>query len=488
MLTNPWHGQFMTPVVGGRNVYHWGLAVAAYSNYGVVLASAMLCGWAARRHASVVIRRKMAILAIATLVPLGVHLLHVYLPGPSRLDPVAVGLGLAGLTILYGISRRRLFNLLPMALPGVLEQDPAGVALVDRDGRLLQWNPAASRLLDDIPLEPDLELLQLLPRKLEAACPGESLADPRRVLAQPTPWTLAPVVFRYLGRGEPRWLGLSLAPIASRWRRPAAALLRIEDETARRGVEHERRKRAAKLGRTARLTSLTTMAGGMAHEFNNLLTVIVCNIELTLMELQSERSAHGELLQVKEATQIAATLIQQIHTYTGHRRTSRESLDCSALVYGTVLRLPDSVRETHTVQVETARSLPAIQGDPVQLRELITHLVTNAAQAIGQDRGWIRLRTTPEKLDAACLRTEDLESCLAEGLYVVLEVSDSGCGMDEETRQRVFDPFFTTQAGGRGLGLAAAAGIARAHGGSIGVQSEPGQGASFRVWLPVAEA
>jgi signal transduction histidine kinase len=488
MLTNPWHGQFVTPVVGGRNVYHWGLALTAYFNYAVVLASAMLCGWAARRHLSAPIRRKMAILAIATLVPLGVHLLHVHLPAAHRLDPVAVGLGLAGLTIFYGISRRRLFSLLPMALPEVLEQDPAGLAVVDRDGRLLQWNAAAARLLDGISLEPDLELLRLLPRTLQGAPEDERLTD-SRVLAPPIPRTSpSPLVFRYLGRSDPRWLRLSLSPISSRWRRPVAASLRIEDETSRQRAEHERRQRAEQLQRTAKLTSLTTMAGGVTHELNNVRTAIVCNVALALDDLQPETPAHGSLLDAQEATQKAATLLQQVHAFTGHRRTSREPLDCSDLVHETLQRLPDPVHEAHTVQVETVGSPPPIQGDPTQLRELVTNLVTNAAQAIGQAGGWIRLRTTSETLDSARLRRENLELCLPEGPYVVLEVADSGCGMDEETRRRAFEPFFTTRDEGRGLGLAAAAGIARAHRGGIGVQSELGMGASFRVWLPAAQA
>ena len=127
-------------------------------------------------------------------------------------------------------------------------------------------------------------------------------------------------------------------------------------------------------------------------------------------------------------------------------------------------------------------------GDPSQVRQVVMNLIINSAEAIGDASGLITVAVGAAHHDAASLRQTELSDELPPGPYVHLEVTDSGCGMDEETRARIFEPFFTTKFKGRGLGLAAVLGIVRAHKGALKVTSAPGRGTSFRVLFPAARA
>ncbi len=131
-----------------------------------------------------------------------------------------------------------------------------------------------------------------------------------------------------------------------------------------------------------------------------------------------------------------------------------------------------------------AENLPGILGDVTQLRQVIINLITNASEAIGDEDGVIRITTSLQRCDRHYLDLISIHEKLSEGDYVCLEVSDTGCGIDEGEREKLFDPFFTTKFAGRGLGLASVLGILRAHRGAAEIQSEPGQGTRFRVLLP----
>ncbi len=140
------------------------------------------------------------------------------------------------------------------------------------------------------------------------------------------------------------------------------------------------------------------------------------------------------------------------------------------------------------MQYELGSELPVIAADPVQLRQVIRHLVTNASEAIGEDDGVITIRTGTKWASRKYLATTYLGDDAPQGKYVFLEVKDTGCGMDPETKARIFDPFFTTKFTGSGLGLAAVMGIVRAHGGIIRVNSVPDQGTSVLTLFPARPA
>ncbi len=491
MITNPWHGQFFSTVVGEPSEHHWGATTAFYANYAIVIATFALCAWAARLHASPDVRRKMGILAVASVAPVVAHVFHLASPNAAHEDATAIGLGLASAAILYGVYRKRLFNPLPVALPEILRRDPAGLLLLDRGGQLLMWNPAAERLLEGIPLEPDIRLLPALARQLENA-EGDGRPSDTDLFArilEPEPAGSEQRVFRYVGGSGERWLQLSVTPIPTRrGHRIAAVCLRVDDVTELERAAREHRALAEQVRHVEKLKSLGLMAGGVAHDFNNLLTAITGNASLALEDLPEDTPARASLEEILAATELAADLTRQLLSYAGRSQVEVRPVALSKLVQEMNLLLGSSLSARISLRTDLAPELPLLEGDPTQLQQVVLNLVTNAAEAIGEEPGFLTLRTVAVRLDAERLAREGLAGRLAEGEYVLLEVLDNGCGMDEETRRRIFDPFFSTKFKGRGLGLAAVFGIVRAHGGEICAESEPGRGTTFRIWLPACAA
>jgi PAS domain S-box-containing protein len=484
-VTNPWHGQMMTPVVGGPNEHHWGSWLLAHLSYGVVVATFVLCVWATRRHASSDVSRRMAILAVATLAPLLTNLVHVYLRVGPRTDEVAIGLGIGSAAILYGIYRQRLFNPLPIALQEVLRRDPAGVLLLRQGGHLLYWNPAAERLLEGIALEPDLQLLPILESQLAEEHADEGPGELWQTLGR-LGGEQEPRIVRYGSGDGGRWLRLSVSPIPTRRGHLAAVCLRVEDVTDLQRIEEQRRELALRLRQLEKLQSLGVMAGGVAHDFNNLLTAIGGYASLSEQCVQDEAALRDNLQQIQEATNLAAALTHQLLASAGRGPMEKEPVALSELAAETVQLVRGAIPSKVRLVTELGADLPAVEADPTQLRQVVMNLVTNAGEAIGDVVGSITVRSRAESADPSDLRREGLEGLVEPGDYVVLEVEDTGCGLDEEMVQQVFDPFFSTKAGGRGLGLAVVFGIVRAHRGAISVHTDKGSGAIFRVWLPVS--
>jgi CheY-like chemotaxis protein len=147
-----------------------------------------------------------------------------------------------------------------------------------------------------------------------------------------------------------------------------------------------------------------------------------------------------------------------------------------------------SISKRVQLRLELEANLPLVEADPAKIRQVALNLIANGAEAIGNAGGTVRVKTGVAEIGAADAPDVHGLDALAPGRYVYLEVSDDGCGMDEETQSHIFDPFFTTKAAGRGLGLAAVLGIVRAHRGAIKVNSQPGKGSAFRVLLPVVAA
>ena len=233
-----------------------------------------------------------------------------------------------------------------------------------------------------------------------------------------------------------------------------------------------------------RIEGLGVLAGGIAHEFNNLLTAVLGNVELILHELPDGSALEGRMEEIHAAATRAADLTSQILAYAGKGLFLAESIDLNGLIRETAPALNALTAEGTALNCDLADDLPPIKGGPAQIRQVITALVTNAAEAIGAEGGTIMITTR-----ATCAGPEsplrDFQGArLPEGGYAAIEVADSGSGMAEQTVARIFDPFFTTKFTGRGLGLAATLGIVRGHNGAISVESKPGEGTSVRVFLP----
>jgi signal transduction histidine kinase len=172
--------------------------------------------------------------------------------------------------------------------------------------------------------------------------------------------------------------------------------------------------------------------------------------------------------------------------YSGAGRLEPRKVDLNLVVKETTGLLRNSVPETIRFELQLDKELPIIEADPVQIGQVVMNLVRNASEAIDGKEGLISVRTSTVQCDRSFLERTVLDHDLPEGEYVLLEVSDTGRGMDHGTMERVFDPFFTRKVTGRGLGLASVLGIIRAHKGTIMVESEPGRGTTFKALFPEA--
>jgi PAS domain S-box-containing protein len=238
---------------------------------------------------------------------------------------------------------------------------------------------------------------------------------------------------------------------------------------------------------TQKLESLGVMAAGIAHDFNNLLTGIMGNAGLGLLSTEPGSRAQASFERIEQAAIRAADLTRQLLAYAGKGKFVVQDVDMNTVVQETTRAFPTAMPRKVHLREELAERLPAVKADPSQAQQMVMNLVTNAAEAVSADREErITIRTSARYLGAEDLRDAQPAVGLDPGHYVVLEVEDTGVGMDAELQSKIFDPFFTTKFTGRGLGLPALLGILRTHGGGIKVRSEPGVGSTFTLLLPAA--
>jgi signal transduction histidine kinase/CHASE3 domain sensor protein/CheY-like chemotaxis protein len=260
------------------------------------------------------------------------------------------------------------------------------------------------------------------------------------------------------------------------------------DVTEQVAIKHAIQNTEERLRDTAKLESLGVLAGGIAHDFNNLLVGIIGNASLALETLSPGDPSRDMIEGVVTAGERAAVLTRQMLAYSGKGRFVIESVDISELVTEMLPLLKSSIPRTITLQTRLSATLPPIEADTAQLQQIFMNLVINAAEACGESSGTVCISTAAQEVDDHHMRGTFGLAAPQPGHYVSLEVTDTGEGMDEETRARIFDPFFTTKFTGRGLGLSAVLGIIRAHKGAIHVYSEPGRGSTFKVLFPAAAA
>jgi signal transduction histidine kinase len=255
-------------------------------------------------------------------------------------------------------------------------------------------------------------------------------------------------------------------------------------------VEAERRRQALaeQTKEARRLESLGVLAGGIAHDFNNIMVSVLGYSDLALSKLPSHSPARSLIEKAMKGGERAAELCSQMLAYSGKRQLAVGAIDLNAVVKEMSQLMEVSVSKKIVLKYELAANLPAIEADTTQLPQVVMNLMINASEAIGEKSGVIGVATREMECDSdhwkgAFFSSEDM----AEGVYVYLEISDTGCGMDAETKAKIFDPFFTTKFTGRGLGLATVLGITRAHKGAIELYSEPGKGTTIKVLFPAGQ-
>jgi PAS domain S-box-containing protein len=356
-------------------------------------------------------------------------------------------------------------------LEAIYDSVSEGITLHDlTTGVVLEGNRCARRMMER-------EDLEGLPLEDLVATPGaldelRSAGEEPRVLE----WALR-------GTGEDLlWVEASLRRTLIGGRE--VVLVTCRDITERRAAEQERRRLENQIQHTQRLESLGVLAGGVAHDFNNLLMAIQGNVELAMLDLEADSPARVSLREALRASQSASDLCGQILSYSGRGCFDMEPLDLSLLVRELGRMFGASILNKASLVWNLDADLPQVMGDAIQLRQIAMNLILNAAEAVGEQPGEIRISTRLHH----CTRWDLGQALLGElcqpGDFVVLEVEDTGCGMDESTLRRIFEPFFTTKVLGRGLGLAAVLGIVRGHRGALRVDSKPGRGTRFRVLLP----
>jgi PAS domain S-box-containing protein len=260
----------------------------------------------------------------------------------------------------------------------------------------------------------------------------------------------------------------------------------FQDITARKQAEEERQKLDAQIREMQRVESIGIFAGGVAHDFNNVLTSVLGFTRLALTEAEESDSLRSHLEQIERSALHAADLCKQLLAYAGKGRFVIETLKLSQLVRDTSGLIESIIDKRAQLTLELAHHLPWVEGDATQLRQVVMNLVINASDALSGHPGVITVKTYERYIEEAWLAETAVRNELMPGPYVLLEVTDNGVGMDEETRAKIFDPFFTTKFTGRGLGLAAALGIVRSHGGAIRVTSSPGKGTTFGIIFPIS--
>ena len=253
-------------------------------------------------------------------------------------------------------------------------------------------------------------------------------------------------------------------------------LVIYEDTTAQRRLQDQ-------LAEAQRMDSMGTLAGGIAHDFNNVLYSIIGYAELTIEDVPEGSDAHRNLRGVLKAALRARDMVKQMLTLSRKTGTEKKPIKIQTVLEEAVRLLRSSIPATIDIRSDIDGTCGPVLADSTQVHQVIVNLATNAYQAMRETGGLLELALAEEDITGVGPVPD-----LNPGRYLTLAVKDTGHGMDRDVMQRIFDPYFTTNsAEATGMGLAVAHGIVKGHGGGIGVRSEPGQGAEFRVYLPLLE-
>ncbi len=369
------------------------------------------------------------------------------------------------------VSEERLRSLYENAAIGLYRTKP--------DGQILMANPTLVRMLGYSSFE------ELVQRNLEneGFLPESPRNEFKRIIEEMGEVKNVETVWRRKD-GKPVYIRESAKAFKNTDGEILYYIGTVSDITELKYAEAERKKLEAKILQAQKLESLGVLAGGLAHDFNNLLQGILGNASLALLDLEPESPVHESIEQIEKSGQRAADLTKQMLAYSGKGRFVVNAINLSKLIIEMKELLESSVSKKADLKVSLKSDLPNVEADASQIRQVILNLVTNASEALGEKNGDIRISTGVMECDRTFLENTYMDDDLLEGIYVYIEVSDTGSGMDEKTMRKLFDPFFSTKFVGRGLGLAAVLGIVRGHQGAIKVMSEPGEGSTFIVLFP----
>ena len=265
-------------------------------------------------------------------------------------------------------------------------------------------------------------------------------------------------------------------------------LVLCQDITIRRSSGLERARLEDKINQMQKTESFGLLAGGLAHDYNNMLTAMLGNVDLILCDQSIEPGIRETVGDVRSAMLRASALVRRMLAYACKSEPVIEQTDVNAMVKDLTRLMKRSIPDNARLSLATGEDVPVIKIDSTQLWQMVMNLIVNACDALDGRQGNVRVTTLGMELSADELASLNSGGELKGGWYAVIEVEDTGIGMDDRTIQRIFDPFFTTKANGRGLGLASVISIVKSYGGGVGVRSHVGQGTTFRIVLPACLA
>src|SRR3984957_13193243 len=360
-----------------------------------------------------------------------------------------------------------------------MQHSPIGMAVVGPDGRWLEVNPALCKIVGH--------------------ARGELLGSSFKSITHPDDWEAGqPFVRQMLDRqiesyqieqrylhkaGHVIWVQLNVSLAWNADGTPRHFVAQIQDITGRKRAEEQRKRLEEQLRQAQKMEALGTLAGGTAHELNNLLGIIIGYSDLAKLELADGHPVTRHLDEVLKASQRAKEIVQQILTFTRQQKDQRELISLQPIVADAVKLIRTTLPEKVEIVADVEPGASSILGNPTQIHQVIFNLCTNAWHAMKDGAGLIRITQRVVKLDETTLPPHP---ALHPGPYVRLSIEDNGKGMDAATQARIFEPFFTTKGPGKGtgLGLAVVHGILQAHDGAVVVQSELGRGTAFHLYFP----
>jgi signal transduction histidine kinase len=476
MMSNPWHGWFLTPVLGGRNVYGSLWWVMAIPNYALILAAAGLVIRVAWRVDRPAVRRQGIVLVSSSGLTLFSNWAYLFDAGVRPVGTLLV-FAIAAAILALGMHRQGLFGVLPVALPVIFEHDPDGLLVVHPGGRLAHCNPRAREILAPAHLVVDARIppdLSGLVRAVDGR-PGESSAVDPGVRWWSDVLDSGGQRYRY-GPGAARCLHFSGHAVRGRSGRLVALVLRVRDVT----VEEET---ATALRRARRLDSVAELARGVAHDFHNLLFVVRGNARLLAQDLRGQPEAERRLERILRFGDRAVELADQLELYAGGTEPIATLIDLNEIVRDTADGLESEPGAQVALRLDLYRSELFVLGDATQLRQAILNLLVNAREVLQDRGGVIRVSTGTARIDPAACPGLVLGGDRPPGLYSFVLVADDGPGIDVDAQERIFEPFVSSKGKHRGIGLSTVLGIARAHAALLQLESVPGRGASFGIYL-----